>query len=74
MAGPVIEYAAHYSSNSQLCFVRNEHPIAMLLGGVRVRHVGYLTSVPIKPPLSCVIRAHKLIVSLINSYMIYHWL
>jgi hypothetical protein len=30
-------------------FVSNEHPVAMLLGGVRVRRVGYLTSVPIKP-------------------------
>jgi hypothetical protein len=46
----------------------------LVLGGARVRRAGYLTSVCIKPPPSCVICAHKLIVSLISSYMIYHWL
>jgi hypothetical protein len=32
----------YYSSTSQRRFVRNEHPAAMLLGGVRVRRVLYL--------------------------------
>jgi hypothetical protein len=61
----------YYSSTSQRRFVRNEHPVAMLLGGERVRRVLYLTSVLIKPPPSFVICAHKLIVSLISGYMIH---
>jgi hypothetical protein len=48
----------HYSSTSQR-IVRNEHPVAMLLGEVRVRRVYYLTLVPIKPPPSCVICAQR---------------
>lgn len=36
-------------------FVRNEHPMAMLLGRVRVRRVRYLASVPIKPAQTCAI-------------------
>jgi hypothetical protein len=49
----------HYYSSTSQRFVRNEHPVAMLLGGVRVRHVGDLTSVPIKPPPPCAICAHN---------------
>jgi hypothetical protein len=55
-----------------ISLVRNEHPVAMHLGGVRVRRVGHLILVPIKSPPSCVICAHKLIVSLISGYMICH--
>lgn len=32
----------YYSSTPQRRFVHNEHPAAMLLGGVRVRRVLYL--------------------------------
>jgi hypothetical protein len=61
----------HYYSSTSQRFVRNEHPVAILLGGVRVRHVGHLTSVPIKPPPPCAICAHKSIVSLINAAIYY---